>query len=119
MVRVLTPVGASARKLVRRGTGAFMQRASVAAGIFAATLLVSCTAARAADQGRPASFSVKGAQAGAAVKLRVVDADGHKSALFGPFTAGPDGRLSGTVPASITRDARVSADDFYRGTVDL
>src|SRR4051794_13793662 len=96
-----------------------MQRAFVAAGVFAAAFFVSSSAGFAADQGRPAAFSAKVAHAGAPVQLRAVDADGHESALFGPFSAGPDGRVTGSVPASITRGARVSADDFYRATLDL
>ena len=56
---------------------------------------------------------------GATFSLRAVDADGRASALFGPFTAGPDGPRERHRPGAVTRGARVSADNFYRGTLRL
>ena len=107
-----------------------MHRAFVAAGVFAAVFLVSSPGASgshpltaqlaaAGDAGRPVAFSGTVSRPGATFMLRTVDTDGRKSALFGPFTAGPDGRVSGTVPASVTRGVRVSADDFHRATLAL
>src|ERR1700754_314486 len=95
-----------------------MSRAFVAAVVFAAALLASSSAAG-ARAGQPLSFSARASAPGAVVQLRTVDAEGNKSALFGPFTAGPDGRLSGTVPAAITRGVHVNADDGYRATLRL
>src|SRR4051794_24973491 len=92
-----------------------MSRAFVAAVLFAAALLTSSPAAG-ARAGRPTPFSTRVSEPGASVQLRTVDAEGQESALFGPFTVGPDGRLSGTVPAAITRGVHVNADDGYRAT---
>jgi hypothetical protein len=75
-----------------------MHRAFVAAGVFAAALLVSSPPAHGAPGGRPAAFTAQVGSPGASVSLRAVDADGRASALFGPFTVGPDGRLSGEIP---------------------
>src|SRR4051794_535249 len=130
MVRALTPIDKSVQKPVRRGTRASMHRALVAAGVFAAAFLVSSTgasgsrpltaqlAAAPVQAGRPAAFSGRVSQPGATFTLRAVDAAGRTSE-FGPFTAAADGTVRGTVPASVTQAARVSADNFYRGTLAL
>src|SRR4051794_39167943 len=118
---ILTGTRPSARFPVQRGTGFAMSRAFVAAGVFAAALLASSSAADArvaikpatAQAGRPAVFTGTSSDTGS-FRLRLVDADGHASASFGPFSAGPDGKLSGTIPASLTRDVHVSPDNDYR-----
>ena len=108
-----------------------MHRALAAAAAFAAAFLVSSTgasgsrpltarlAAAPVEAGRPAAFSGRVSEPGATFSLRAVDADGARSAPLGPFTAGADGRVSGTIPASVTKNARVSADNFYRGVLRL
>ena len=107
-----------------------MHRALVAAGVFAAAFVVSSTgasgsrpltaqlAAAPVQAGRSAAFSGRVSEPGATFMLRAVDADGRTSE-FGPFTAAADGTVRGIVPASVTKDTRVSADNFYRGTLAL
>ena len=58
--------------------------------------------------GVPATFS-----------LRAVDADGDALATFGPFTAGPDGSVTATVPGSATRGVNPDASTGYREVVAL
>jgi M6 family metalloprotease-like protein len=56
---------------------------------------------------------------GATVRLRAVDAAGHASAPFGPFTADRDGAVSGELPAAVTRGVQVTRDAGYRATLAL
>src|SRR5262249_10896791 len=101
-----------------RGIGPLMSRPRSRVRLVATSLLLASLApASSAAASSPIRFHGRVSEPGATVQLRTVDASGHASAPFGPFTAGPDGALTGMIPAAATRGVPLGED--HRATLRL